>query len=89
MKYCALALVTALFIVVGCAPKQIKKPNLHGLADTTDECRYMIRVCREANEFQREFESFSKEAQDELIPALNGYFDNCERAADLCKESLE
>lgn len=89
MRLLLCSLVLFFSVMVSCAPKRINKPNLSGLADTTDECKYMDRVCREAEEFQREFNSFSEEAQNELVPALNGYVDNCERAAELCTKSLD
>lgn len=77
------------FVLTNCAPKTISQPSLTNLADTTDECRYMDNVCKEAKEFQREYNSFSEEAKEELLPVLNSYIENCGRAAELCNESMK
>lgn len=89
MRYFLCSLLFLFVLSLGCAPKSVHRPNLSAMADTTDECKYMDRVCYEAEQFQKEFNSFSEEARDELIPALNGYIENCEGAAELCNESLK
>ncbi len=86
----ALALAILCFaLFVGCAGNSSVRPSLQGLADTTDACLYMDRVCSEADAFQREFNAMPEEQQQDFIPVLNTYVDHCNSAVPGCRESLK
>ncbi|ERP30961.1 hypothetical protein [Chitinivibrio alkaliphilus] len=94
MRYSLIA-VGALLIYVAlstgaCASrKPLERPQLSELSDTTDICLYMDRICREAEEFQREFNRMPEEQQKDLYPVLQSRIEHCERAINKCYKSIE
>lgn len=71
----------------GCAPKT----TIINLADLPDtyQCNYMKEICKEAEDFQRQYSKMSEEEKKESKTILNAYIDQCANAQDLCTKSAE
>lgn len=79
-------LIVALFFLVSCGGKSQSTSTLPG--EKTDECLYQEEVCREAMNFQTQYESMGEEEREQMVPVLNSYIEHCEAAKKECKKSM-
>ncbi len=56
--------------------------------EKSDECLFQDEVCREAENFQREYYSMAEEERDQMTAVLNSYIEHCEIARKACKKSM-
>jgi hypothetical protein len=81
--------IILLFAVVFTISAKSAAPNLIGLQDTTDECTFMLEVCLEEKEFEREYNQMSKEDRKDMASVLSSYIEHCESAQKLCNKSMK
>ncbi|MFW5784557.1 MAG: hypothetical protein ACOCW1_00105 [Chitinispirillaceae bacterium] len=87
MKISKLLGIVSTIAFIGCAPKTTYI-NLSDLPDTY-QCNYMKEICKEAEDFQRQYSKMSEEEKKESKTILNTYIDQCANAQDLCTKSGE
>ncbi|MFP4418554.1 MAG: hypothetical protein ACOC41_06815 [Chitinivibrionales bacterium] len=80
---CLLVSFTALLSVASCTAPAMRT---HTTADT-DECRTMVEVCKDAQEFQREYDRLPEEEKDDMAAVLNTYTEHCTNAVKECDQS--
>ncbi len=67
----------------GCAPRAV---TTYSDVDTP-ECRTMTEICKDAREFQREYERMPEEEKRDMVSVLNTYTEHCTQAVKACEES--
>ena len=85
----------SLFIIVigimllSCSPKTAIKSSSDRTAEKTDECIMKDEICKEAFDFQKEYNRMPEEEQKDLISVLSTYIKHCEEATKKCEKSLK
>jgi hypothetical protein len=65
-----------------CNPKTTKKAS-----EQTDECALKEEVCKEAFDFQREYEQLPEEEKKDMASVMETYRVHCEEAKKKCEKS--
>ncbi len=83
-----------LFIFIGttallmqCNSKTTTITTTAETGEKTDECLLKEEVCKEAFDFQKEYERMSEEAQKDMVSVLSTYVTHCEEATAACEKS--
>jgi basic membrane lipoprotein Med (substrate-binding protein (PBP1-ABC) superfamily) len=79
----------ALFIVatislISCGNKQVSTAP----QEKSDECIFKDEVCKDAIEFQNQYELMDEEKRESMTTVLNSYIEHCEAARKACKKSM-
>jgi len=75
-------------LVVGaCAPKTTLV-DFNNVPDT-HHCQFMKEICKEAEEFNRQFQSMSAEEKEDAKAINNAYVQQCSDAQAMCKLSAQ
>jgi len=77
----------ALTISVACAPKAVLF-DVNNAPDN-ERCNYMKEVCKEAQKFQSQYESMSREERTDAKVILNAYVQQCQDAQVVCQRTIE
>lgn len=86
MKIFAVAAVCA-SVIWSCAPKPLVV-DFNKVPDN-ERCDYMKEVCREAERFQSQFETMSREEQQDARVILGAYVEQCEGAQRMCLATMD
>jgi len=82
----AAALMCALW---GCGPKPVLLDMNGKDVPDNERCQFMKESCKEAQEFQSQYERMSPEEKSDAKAVLNAYVRQCEGAQDLCRKTME
>ncbi len=89
VTFVTISLLSLTLLSCAGASRSQEIPSLRGVADTSDECRYMDELCREARTFQQEFDRMAPEQQKSVREALNSYIKQCNESVQGCRETLQ
>jgi len=56
--------------------------------EKSDECVFQDEICKDALDFQGEYEKADEERKESMIVVLNSYIEHCEAARKACKKSM-
>jgi len=75
-------------LVIGaCAPKTTLV-DFNNVPDT-HHCQFMKEICKEAEDFQRQFQSMDADEKQDARVILNAYIQQCSDAQAMCQKSAE
>jgi len=83
-------LITAVcgaLVIGACAPKAVVI-DFNNVPDTP-HCQFMKDICKEAEEFSRQFQSMSAEEKEDAKTINNAYVQQCADAQAMCKKSSQ
>ncbi|MCL2689894.1 MAG: hypothetical protein FWE57_08635 [Chitinispirillia bacterium] len=75
------------FLIGACAPKKVLV-DFNNVPDT-HHCQFMKEICKEAEEFNRRFQSMSAEEKEDAKTINNAYVQQCADAQEMCKRSAK
>jgi len=75
-------LVIISLYTVSCAPKVITNSNR--TEEKSDDCSFMDELCKEASDFEKEYQKLPEKEKKEMLPVLNNYIKLCEDARKKC-----
>jgi hypothetical protein len=81
MKRPILQLALLIIVWIGCTPPQVTT-----LPNTDDQCQLTAEICREAADFQRDFDRMPPDEQADMTAILNNYAQLCREATKACKQ---
>ncbi|MDR2729153.1 MAG: hypothetical protein LBB56_08455 [Chitinispirillales bacterium] len=81
------AVVCGALVINACAPKTTLV-DFNNVPDT-HHCQFMKEVCKEAEEFDRQYQSMSAEEKQDAKTILNAYVQQCADAQEICKRSAK
>jgi hypothetical protein len=90
MKFALFAAIP-LLAALACAPRVVVPPSIPD-TDTevaSDECEMMKEVCRQAQEFQKQYETLPEEEKKDMSTILSTYVEHCRQATESCKKSAK
>ena len=79
--------VCGLLVIGACAPKTALI-DFNNVPDNA-QCQFMKETCKEAEDFQREFQSMTAEEKQDAKMILNAYVQQCADAQEMCKKSAK
>jgi hypothetical protein len=74
-------------IIGACAPKTTLI-DFNNVPDTP-HCQSMKDICKEAEDFQRQFQSMTAEERQDAKTILNAYIQQCADTQVMCKKSAK
>lgn len=75
-------------LLSGCNPKTTTiSTGTSAPGEKTDECLFKEEICKEALDFQKEYERMSEEARKDMVSVLSTYATHCEEAKAACEKS--
>lgn len=72
--------------IFDCNPKTTIKSAPDKTAQT-DECAFKDEICKEALDFQKEYDRMPEEERKDMVSVLNTYIMHCEEAKKMCEKS--
>lgn len=79
--------VCSVLVIAACSPKTTLV-DLNNVPDT-HHCQFMKETCKEAEEFNRQYQSMSDEEKQDAKTILNAYVQQCADAQEICKQSAK
>lgn len=88
VKRVTLAATACGALMIGaCAPKTTLV-DFNNVPDT-HHCQFMKEVCKEAEEFQRQYQSMDAEEKEDAKTILNAYIQQCADSQEMCIRSAQ
>ena len=85
-KILAAALLCAL---AACGPKPVLLDLSGKNVPDNERCQFMKESCKEAQAFQSQYESMSKDEQQDAKAVMNAYTQQCQDAQEMCRKTME
>jgi uncharacterized membrane protein len=83
-------IAAALFCALAaCAPKPVLLDLSGKNVPDNERCQFMKESCKEAQEFQNQYEQMSKEEQQDARAVMSAYTQQCQDAQEMCRKTME
>jgi predicted small lipoprotein YifL len=88
-KISSVIAAASLCALAACGPKPVLLDLSGKDVPDNERCQFMKESCKEASEFQNQYERMSPEEKQDAKAVLNAYVQQCQDAQEMCRKTME